>query len=53
MGDEPTPPRIETDWRVQVRFFAFLAVMFVFSGGFVLLTLASPRSSGMSGITRG
>src|ERR1051325_10737437 len=44
MGEPPTPPRIETDWRVPLRFFAWLFAMFLFSGGFVLVTLGSPKA---------
>ncbi|HVK09416.1 MAG TPA: hypothetical protein VM597_11630 [Gemmataceae bacterium] len=44
MGDQPTPPKVETDWRVPVRFFAWLFAMFLCSGGFVLVTVASPEA---------
>jgi len=43
MGERPAPPRIETDWSVPLRFFGWLFVMFLFSGGLVLFTLASPK----------
>jgi hypothetical protein len=43
MGEQAGPPRIETDYRVPLRFFLWLAVFFVFSGGFVLLAYGSPR----------
>lgn len=42
MTDKPTPPQTLPDPRVLVWFFSWLAVMFLFSGGFVLAVFASP-----------
>src|SRR5262245_14556608 len=44
MGEQPTPPRIETDWRIPLRFFSWLFAMFLCSGGFVLVVYASPAA---------
>lgn len=38
------PPKSETDWRVPLKFFAWLFAMFIFSGLFVLVVYASPRA---------
>jgi len=43
MTDKPPALKTETDPRVTLWFFSWLAVMFLCSGGFALMTFASPE----------